>query len=113
MGTSLWLPGVVAAHHVRANGRTLPYMVNLDRGDTCYAQIDRSDLLRAEADEEEFAWNGRTHAMEVAATASLVIDPSNCRLAIGMFHDHAAAGALRPPKPPFCRDVPVGVSTRT
>jgi len=99
MGAALWLPGVVAAHHVSAGGpglwqQPLPYMVHLDRGDSCFAQHDHPGLIRAAVAGEELAWNGRTQAMEVAATASLVIHPSSSRLAIGMWHDEAAAGVL-------------------
>ena len=43
---------------------------------------------------EDAAWNSRTRSMEVAATASLVLHPSSSRLAIGMWHHGAAAGAL-------------------
>lgn len=97
LGTSAWLPGVVVAHNVSAGDpgqQPLPYLVHLDRGDACYARLDIPQLIRGAVPGEELAWNERTQAMEVAATASLAIHPSRCRLAIGMWHMHAAAGAL-------------------
>ena len=97
MSASLWLPGVVAAQHVSAGvpgQATVPYLVHLDRGDSCYAHLDRDDLIRSAGGGGELAWNERTQAMEVAATASLAIHPSSSRLAIGMWHEHALAGVL-------------------
>ena len=101
MGESLWLAGVVAAHHVEHAGgahwepQTLPYLVHLDQGDACYAHLERPELIRAAClSGEEFEWNARTRSMEVAATSSLAIHPSSTRLAIGIWHKTAAAGVL-------------------
>ena len=101
MGMASWLPGVVVAHYVTAAGapgqRKLPYKVQLDGGDSCYAPIDRYDLIRAAEnaeDVEDVEWNGRTQGLEIAASASICIDPSSSRLAIGMWLDHAVAGRL-------------------
>ena len=93
-----WLRGVVAGHHVGTGfpGQPpLPYLVHLDGGDICYAPVDDARIIRSAVDAgEDLAWNGCTQALEVAARASLVIHPSSSRLAIGMWHDHAAAGVL-------------------
>ena len=96
MGESLWLPGTVADCYVKAGGaQWMPYQIDLDRGDACYAQSDEPGLIRNVGGAgEDLAWNDRTQAMEVAATASLVIHPSSSRVAIGMWHTHAAAGVL-------------------
>ena len=97
MGEALWLPGVVAAHHVSssvAGQPPFPYLIHLDRGDACYASLDRPETIRARADVAEVCWNERTQSMEVAATASLVLHPSSSRLAIGLWHNGAAAGML-------------------
>ena len=96
MGESLWLPGTVADCYVKAGGaQWMPYQIDLDRGDACYAQSDDPRLIRNVGGAgEDLAWNDRTQTMEVAATASLVFHPSSSRVAIGMWHTHAAAGVL-------------------
>ena len=48
MGTSLWLPGVVAAPYVSAGvlgQQPLPYLVRLDRGETVEAHLDHPELM--------------------------------------------------------------------
>ena len=97
MSAVSWQPGVVAAHHVSTGvpgQQPLPYLIRLDDGETCYAHLDHPGLIRSATDGEERSWNERTQAMEVSATASLAIHPSSSRLAIGMWHDIAAAGVL-------------------
>ena len=85
MGPTLWLPGTVVGHHVEtATGQSVPYVIQLERGDSCYSHLDHSMLIRA-AEGEELAWNDRTRALEVAAEASLLIHPSGNSLVIGMF----------------------------
>ena len=96
MGAALWLPGVVAAHHVRVapGQRPAAYLVHLERGDTCFAPLDHPGIIRAAADGEGLAWNDRTQTMEVDAEASLAVHPSSGQLAIGMWHVGVAAGVL-------------------
>lgn len=95
MGETLWLPGVVAAHHHGVPGqRPFPYLVHLDRGDACCASLDHPEMIRAVAGGGDVSWNSRTQAMEIAATASLVLHPSSSSIAIGMWHHGAAAGVL-------------------
>ena len=92
MGEELWLPGVVAALHHGQPPR--PYLIHLDQGDACHALHDHHEMIRAVANVGEVSWNSRTQAMEIAATACLALHPSSSRLAIGMWHDCAAAGVL-------------------
>ena len=100
MGASAWAVGVVEDHYVStgAPGQPpMPYLVRLDSGETCYAHLDHHGLIRSvngESGREELAWNSRANAMEVAATACLVVHPSSTRIAIGMWHEHVAAGVL-------------------
>ena len=72
----------------------MPYHVSLEDGDSCYAHLDHPALIRSAVDGEEVGWNARAQAMEVAASASLVIHPTSSRVVIGIWHDHAAAGVL-------------------
>ena len=92
------MPGEVAAHYPEeedADEVPPPYLVRLDSEDMVYAPVDHAELIRAEGGGgEDVEWNIRTQAMEVAATASLVLHPSSTRLAIGMWHYGAAAGVL-------------------
>ena len=97
MGEALWLPGVVAAHH-HSSGvpgqRPFPYLIHLDSGDACCAPVDHPDMIRSVDSTEEVSFNTRTRSMEAAATTSLVLHPSSSRVAIGMWHNGAAAGVL-------------------
>ena len=47
MRESLWLPGTVADCYAKAGGaQWMPYQIDLDRGDACYAQSDDPRLIR-------------------------------------------------------------------
>ena len=97
MGEELWLPGEVNSLHnvMGVPGQPpLPYLIHLDRGDACYAMHDHPEMIRAVAGGGDVSWNSRTQAMEIAATASLVLHPSSSSIAIGMWHHGAAAGVL-------------------
>ena len=63
MGESLWLPGTVADCYVKAGHGTaqwMPYQIDLDRGDACYAQSDDPRLIRNVGGAgEDLAWNDR------------------------------------------------------
>ncbi len=51
-------------------------------------------LIRPAGGGEEIEYNEWTGTMEVAATAYLAVHPSTSRLAIGLWHNGAAAGVL-------------------
>ena len=86
-----WATGVVAAQHFDA----APYLVRLDSGGECVVPVDSLDLIRTPGGGgEELSFNRGTDKMEVAATTNIALHPSASRLAIGMFHNGAAAGVL-------------------